>query len=588
MNPSRIIYALLLAATLTGVAEAQSGATAPAPDQTKANAGSDAATAAMGEIPEYIRPETPEQRMARLGTAEDPGVEPDPEKVWYRFGKQYKLERFDRRWANYQDVDIGFVKPFGFVNSHKEIYQQSKKWVWVWIEQKGPEVANASDEVAIDESKYTRYNEDENDYFSSMRSEFAPLEVPASGRKVIFEPSSEGLPKDGSWRNTIAVADMNGDKKPDIIVPSERGGNNRPAIFLGDGTGKWQFWKSVDWPFGVNYGSVEAGDFNKDGAMDLVFGVHLGGLRVFLGNNKGVFTDGSNGLPRDWGTRRVSVVDVDRDGDLDVVAISEGPTIATVKNEYSKLMTFINDGSGKKWTTVNVAPTTAKFGGDFLTVGNFNADKYPDFIGASVYFNGTELVYLSESNKKWKNIGSVGKVIPFLSYHAAQAAGRFGNSKLDDAVVSFIRFWPENLDPQIVPAPALKTTAGVDRITFDGKEPKRTPIIRWEGNSGVYGMATGDFDRDGKLDFAYTRSSPRRFDLLLGDGKGGFTQAELEGLKIDENNPNYDLKSADVNGDGRPDLIIMYESSGATRFAERDGSIEVFLNRGTAPAGAGK
>ncbi len=587
MNPSRIIYALLLAGVLSGTVEAQSGAS-PAKDPVKPKVSLDAATAATGEIPAYIKDETHEQRMARLGTTEDPGVEPDGEKVWYRFGKLYKIERFDRRFANYQDVDYGFVKPFGFVNSHKEIYQQNKKWVWVWIEQKGPEAATGSEEAPLDESRYQKYNPEELDYFSNMRAEFAPLEVPASGRKVTFEASSEGLPKNGSWRNTIAVADMNGDKKPDIIVPSERGGNNRPAIFLGDGTGKWQFWKSVSWPFGVNYGSVEAGDFNKDGAMDLAYGVHLGGVRVYLGNNKGVFTDGSAGLPRDWGTRRVSVVDVDHDGDLDIVAISEGPTVATEKNQYSKLMTFINDGSGKKWTTVNVSPSTAKFGGDFLTVGNFNADKYPDFIGSSVFFNGTELVYLSESNKKWKNVGAVGKVIPFLSYHAAQASGRFGNAKLDDAVVSYIRFWPENLDPQSVPAPALKTTAGVDRISFDGKEVKRTPIIRWEGNSGVYGLATGDFDRDGKLDFAYTRSSPRRFDLLLGDGKGGFTQAELEGISIDENNPNYDLKSADVNGDGRPDLIIMYESSGATRFAERDGSIEVFLNRGTVPAGMKK
>jgi hypothetical protein len=581
MTPSRSLITLLAATFVVSAAFAQSAPQVPNASQPKP-------VAVEEDVPTYIRAETPEQRMARIGTETDPGTNPDPEKVWTRFGKQYKIERFDARFANYQDVEPGQVKPFGFVNSHQEIYQVSKKWVWVWIEQKAPETAETL-EAPVQDSKYQAYNEEEVNYFQSMRSEFAPLDVPASDRKLKFESSSEGLPKNGSWRNTIAVGDMNGDKKLDIIVPSERGGNNRPAIFLGDGTGKWQFWKGVSWPMGVNYGSVEVGDFNRDGAMDIAYGVHLGGVRVMLGDNKGFFSDASNGLPRDFATRRVKVTDVDGDGDLDVVAISEGPTVTVTPKPYARLLAFINDGTGKNWTTINISAQATKFGGDFMTVGNFNGDKLPDFIGASVFFNATEIIYLSDGAKSWRNVGAIGTVIPFLSYHAAQAAGRFSNLKVDDAILSYIRFWPENIDPKTIPAPPLKTTTGIDRISFPaGKQPVRTPIVRWEGNNGVYGMATGDFDGDGKLDVAYTRSNPRSLEILLGDGKGGFTRAATEGLTISANNPNYDLKSADVNGDGRPDLIIMYEATGTTRFAERDGSIEVFLNRGAAVAETGR
>jgi len=39
-----------------------------------------------------------------------------------------------------------------------------------------------------------------------------------------------------------------------------------------------------------------------------------------------------------------------------------------------------------------------------------------------------------------------------------------------------------------------------------------------------------------------------------------------------------------VNKDGLPDLIVMYESAGKSAFAQRDGSIHVFLNRGVAKA----
>jgi hypothetical protein len=578
MNPSRSISTLLFATIVASAAFAQSTPQVPNASQPKP------APAVVEEEPTYIKAETPEQRKARLGTETDPGTSPDPEKIWYRFGKQYKIERFDSRFANYDDVEVGSVKPFGFVNSVKEIYQRNKKYVWVWVEQKQDVPADPDAEPMVDETKYTRYNDEEMDYFQAMRAEFTTLDVPASGRKVAFEEASEGLPKNGSWRNTMAVADMNGDKKLDIIVPAERGGNNRPAIFLGDGTGKWQYWRGVSWPMGINYGSVEAGDLNKDGAMDLAFGVHLGGLRVFLGDNKGGFTDGGKGLPRDFATRRITLSDVDRDGDLDIVTISEGPSVSAGANNYSRLMAYLNDGTGTNWTQLNIAPPSAKFGGDYLAVGNFNGDRIPDFLGASVFFNGTETLYLSEPGKMWKNVGANGKIIQFLSYYQAQTAGRFSNPKVDDAIATFVRFWPTNIDPRILPEPPSKTVAGIERITFDGKEPKRTPIVRWESNGGIYGLTTGDFDGDGKLDIAYTRSNPRSLQILLGDGRGGFTRAETSGLAISANSPNYDLKSADVNGDGRPDLLIMYEATGTSRFAERDGSIQVFLNRGSSLA----
>lgn len=581
MTPSRSIHVFALAALITGAAYAQSGeaTSPPAPAATTASAQLE------GGAPAYIKPETAAQRTARLGTPEDPGPNPSGETIFFRFGKQYKIERFDRRWANYQDVEPGFVKPFGFVNSTKEIYQQNDKYVWVWIEQKEAEVpaTNEAGEV-IDESSYTKYNEDEINYFQQMRSEFSALEVPSSGRTIRFELASEGLPQTGSWRNTIATGDMNGDGKIDIIVPSERAGNNVPAIFLGDGAGKWQYWKAVSWPFGVNYGSVDVGDFNKDGAMDIAYGVHLGGLRVFLGDNKGMFIDGGEGLPRDWATRRVQVIDADADGDLDIVAVNEGPGVGIQKNPGAKLMTFLNDGTGRKWTPVNIADIQARLGGDWLATGNFNGDKYPDFMGASVFFNGTDLLYLSNGKSKWNVTGNLGKVIPFLSYHFAMTAGRFGGSgKMDDLVASSVRFWPGNIDPRTIPQPPLPTTTGIDRISFSGKEAKRTPIVRWSGNRGVQGLTRGDFDRDGNLDIAYTRHDPRSLEILLGDGRGAFTRATLEGAKI-LTNPNYDLHCRDVNGDGRPDLIILYEATGTTRFGDRDGAIQVFLNRGTGPA----
>ena len=79
----------------------------------------------------------------------------------------------------------------------------------------------------------------------------------------------------------------------------------------------------------------------------------------------------------------------------------------------------------------------------------------------------------------------------------------------------------------------------------------------------------------------FTRDRPREAVLLLGDGKGGFERVALEGLVVAPQR-NYDLGVADVNGDDRPDVILMYEAQSTTAMAAKDGSIQVFLNRGSA------
>jgi hypothetical protein len=530
--------------------------------------------------PHYLHKETAEQRQSRLATQEDPGVSPDPTKRYIRFGKEYHIERYDRKYAIF-DVEEGWVRPFAPVNISKELYQLNEKYVWVWVLDTKPVI-----EMPTENREWKDYGERWTDYFQSMRSEFQELDPPASDTTVRFEEASGGLPTNGSWRNSVAVADMNGDGFLDIIAPPERAGGNLPLILLGDGQGNWKAWTTVKWPFGLNYGSVVAGDFNKDGKMDLAFGVHLNGIWMWLGDGKGNFTDSGDGLPHDFATRRIIATDVDRDGSLDIVAISEGPT--SVQREgsprYPKLIAFLNDGKGEKWSGGIVSDVELQLGGDYLSAGNFNGDKYPDFVAASNYFNGTDIIFNSTGPKKWKSVGGE-FFIPYMSYYYANTTGKFSGGKFDDAIVSFVRGWPTDINPRVVPDPPTRQNVGLDRISFDAKgQPKRTPIMRWAGNRAVWGMASADFDGDGNLDLIFSRSEPRELVLLLGDGKGGFKRGKLDGAKL-ETLTNYDLKVADVNNDGRPDLVIAYESSSITAFSARDGSIHVFLNRSGTPAG---
>ncbi|HVS32797.1 MAG TPA: VCBS repeat-containing protein [Thermoanaerobaculia bacterium] len=570
----RIVVACLISAVLATSLSAQ-------PSSVEREMAREAA-AKEGPIPKYIRDETPEQRKARLATTEDPGLDPDPERIWWRLGHAYKIEKYDRHWAAY-DREVGYVRPLAMANFAFEIYQQNDKFVWVWMPQlPEPGSANAMTGDAPAE-RVTPYTPPQIAYLKMIVPEYEPLSVPAAGKKITFRPSSNGLPQTGSWRNSLDVADMNGDGHLDIITPPQRGGAGTiPAIFLGDGKGNWTPWDSVIWPYEIQYGSVAAGDFNNDKKMDLVFGIHLVGLRVFLGDGKGNFVDGSAGLEAgDFTTRRVTTADVDRDGNLDIVTIYEGPAPGRqAKFRGGKLRVYLNENKGTRWRAVDVAGPTDYVGGDWVAVGKFNDDKYPDFVGSSNFFQGTDLLYRSKGREKWDKVdGRDGELIPFLSIYTAVTAARLSSKRYDDAVISYQRSWPDNIDPSIVPTPSLSMVTGIDRIAFDGKAPRRVPIVRHDSRGQITGLASADFDGDGNQDLIYMKSDPREFVILLGDGKGGFKQAAIEGLNA-EMKPSYDIKVADVNQDGRPDVLVMYESTAMSSLGLQDGSIQVFLNQG--------
>ena len=540
------------------------------------------ATVPDGGMPSYIRPETPQQRATRLGTAEDPGADPDPNKHYWRFGHSYHITRYERRWAAYDQPDPAFARPLALVNFAMEIYQQNDKWLWVWMADPEPEDVT---HAAADAPPISRFHPDEIAFFERIRTQFSALTPPSSGKTIVFENSSSGLPLNGSWRNSLAVADMNGDGFPDIILPAQRKGNGMPFIFLGDGKGHWHNWEGVKWPHTVDYGSVAAADFNKDGHMDLVFGVHLNGVYVFLGDGKGNFKEVSKGLPRDFPTRRVVAVDVDGDGYPDLVASSEGPTaLERAENAgYGKIRVYLNRKKATEWVGGNVSEPAVRIGGDWLSVGNFNGDRTPDFASSSVYQGSWDVIQMSDQPGHWKPLPSDGDLLPSGSYYLASTTGTFSSKKLDDAIISFIRYWPSDLDNRTVPTPPITELTSIDRLSFSKKGAIRTPIVRWSGHAGIWGLASGDFDGDGNLDIIYARDEPRQAVLLLGDGHGNFKSASLEGLKLDPNH-SYDIKVADVNGDGRPDIIMMYEMTATTSLAERDGSVQVFLNRGVQPA----
>ncbi|MEA2236005.1 MAG: hypothetical protein QOC81_729, partial [Thermoanaerobaculia bacterium] len=386
MFDRKLISAFCVAAALTASAFARqsTGTAAPhaaVPQTTTAPSPSVVAaqTSPEGGTPSWIRSETPEHRRDRLGTAEDPGPDPDPQKQWWRYGRAFTIARYERKWAAY-DREDGWVRPMAMVNVSLEIYQQNSRYVWAWIPVEDPHAAESLPAQAPPPA--TRYLEGDIKFFEKTRSQFTPLAPAANDTLIRFAESSDGLPTGGSWRNSLTVADMNGDGCPDIIAPPQRGGGTNlfPYIFLGDCKGHWKYWAEVKWPHPLDYGSVVAADFNKDGQMDLAFSVHLTGVYVYLGNGKGTFTEVTEGLPHDFATRRLIVTDVNNDGYPDLAVVSEGPSVRGADSSpLGKAIVLFNKDKGKAWQAVDIAAPGIKTGADWMSAGNFNGDATPDF-----------------------------------------------------------------------------------------------------------------------------------------------------------------------------------------------------------------
>lgn len=77
---------------------------------------------------------------------------------------------------------------------------------------------------------------------------------------------------------------------------------------------------------------------------------------------------------------------------------------------------------------------------------------------------------------------------------------------------------------------------------------KRIPLL-----PGPRDVAVADFDRDGKLDVAFTIYSCSLVQVFRGNGRGGFK--EMQHFHTQGHIP-YHLKAADIDRDGRVDLVV--------------------------------
>src|SRR5205814_1921270 len=116
---------------------------------------------------------------------------------------------------------------------------------------------------------------------------------------------------------SVAVADLNGDGTPDIVVTNGNMIGFGVSVLLGNGDGT--FGTAVSWPVGAGPTALAIGDVNGDGSPDIfVANTDGNSISVLLGTGNGTFKTAVSYVA---GPSPVSValVDVNADGKLDLV-----------------------------------------------------------------------------------------------------------------------------------------------------------------------------------------------------------------------------------------------------------------------------
>jgi FG-GAP-like repeat/IPT/TIG domain len=187
----------------------------------------------------------------------------------------------------------------------------------------------------------------------------------------------------GVW--SLVAGDLNGDGELDLAAVSfayYATGDLPLNIFPGDGRGN--FFITNNPPLvAPQLMSLAAGDFNGDGAVDLLVTTYTGEAFVMINNGMGLFSEGGSlslGAPANSGQSAAVAGDFNGDGKLDVaVAIitTTGPTNMTV---VTNLTILLGDGTGHFSPVVFPAVPAIM---NQIATGDFNGDGRLDIASAN-------------------------------------------------------------------------------------------------------------------------------------------------------------------------------------------------------------
>jgi len=275
---------------------------------------------------------------------------------------------------------------------------------------------------------------------------------------------------------------------------------------------------------------VAIGDFDGDGYEDLVVPSSDNDALILLkGQSDGTFINWKT-IPVDNAAISVAVADFNGDSKLDIVA--GGYTI----------LILLNDGSGN-FTESSVSTSRV-----YYNIIATDLDNDGDFDIVTANYGDKEFTVL-------KNNGGANFTVNTYTLNADEyplfvVSGDFNNDNYSDILVggdanggSFVNVY-------------LNDHSG--NFALAGSLP--IPGSPW-------GIDTGDFNNDGKLDFAVVNYNSDSFSVFLGNGDGTFAAP----VKYDTDSGPTAIAAVDLDNDSKVDIVVANYD---------DSTIQVFTGNG--------
>lgn len=313
----------------------------------------------------------------------------------------------------------------------------------------------------------------------------------------------------------MSLDDLNGDGRPDVVLVSSL--YPYVLVYLGNGDGTFATPSKVSLPGNYN---VAIGDVNGDRIPDLI----SDGVYIARGRGDGTFRPPvyfAVSSPPTGGAWSVMAADLRNTGRLDIVAI----------NLFSSISVLLNQGGGRYNEGLWVPVTGG--GAGCAAAMDFNRDGTPD-LAVTVSSGISLLPGTGTAARPFMQ----GAIVPLTNAACVLAADVNGDG-IRDLVA-------ETADPPPSSGGTVTVLAGNGDGTFTQKSINPVADLGW--------LAVGDFNGDGKLDFAMSSNL-----LAYGNGDGTFrTPASFvpNVLPTTQVNGFAGIAAEDLNGDGRTDIVL--------------------------------
>ena len=367
----------------------------------------------------------------------------------------------------------------------------------------------------------------------------------------------------GRYAESVAVADVNNDGKPDLLVANDYvntlGISGYVGVLLGNGDGTFQPAVSYD-TGGLEAIWVAVADVNGDGKPDLlVANYYDASVGVLLGNGDGTFQKATR-FPLNGQPRCVRAADVNGDGKLDLVVVPNftatvGLLLGNGDGTFQPVVTF---GSGGLWP-MSVA------------VADVNGDGRPDFVVANSCSDAqcTDSVVgvlLGNGDGTFQPVVTYGVGQRFTAQSVAVADVN-GDGKPDLLVTNSCE--------------VLQCANGSVGVLLGNGDGTFQPAVTYGADQGfsAQSVVVADMNGDGRpdlvlaSDYANNRGGNGSVGVLLGNGDGTFQPAVVYGAGGET---ATSVAVADVNADGKPDVIVANLCAGLG-FCN-NGSVGVLIN----------